>query len=1737
MKAKKALAILSMLVMFFLLPGAIRFSAHAQNFSNGTDSKWRIGYADYDYKAVWIAGLDGSEKKQIRIIAEDERFGQLLFSFDGKYLATTFSAKTGDGYLEPVGTRVIETESQQVILEIPGLYIEQWSKGDYRFLYTQNDGPNPNKYGLYNVQTSEQISVGIAEGEFINYWSSSGRYIVTNRCVREKETDFDMNRLCSDKSYIKIYDLERNSSSSEIPYSGFVFYYFGGVGISPDETKFAFFPFDSPNNQLNGHLIVTNMDGSNIHVYDNVTFDAHYTDTDIPQPGFNFSADGNAIYLVEAVEFGEIKKLDLRTGNITSIRTLPAVFRGFSPDGQWVVSQAYDGTESIYIESVEGNQRYIHDYFDAFSISWLKVPEEDELSNFVESNNRSWQISYLKNEDEGVEIWKIDSSGENKSKITLEPGKIWDNWGIGWSFDGSHLAYTYESRLEQDLIGIHVINADNRMIGIDIPHSKFGKWSKISNRFLYRPEGDNIYLYDMQTSTRTPLPVNIPDNEEILDWSPSDQNIVTGSCSKSKSIYREVSCGEESYYKIYDFISGNILRSITVPNISLPYSVFSPNANVLAFLGPGDRINTLNILTGSQEEFTSTYVGALGESAPSWNCPFIFSADGRSIIYVSDDLFNGILKNLDLETRSVTTIRPLPGPFISFSPDGEWLAYYGEWNSFRADVSRISGENAKSLDYGVEGLTWRPILEQNFPIETIQYKVSGWVVDANGNPVPDVAVFLDGQQRTTTDGAGYYEISGLSQGTYQVSVQKEGFTSEEAAKSISVPPDATGQDFVLLPLNIYSISGIVLPLSGVPVDGLTLSLGSGEIVSTGKDGKFVFTNLGTGTYTVTPSKEGYFFSPESQVVTIPKDTGQVIFTAAIVPIFQIQHFEINQAVQDDDNGVVLIANKPTLVRVYLSCQKNCYRGVQVKGVLHGLQHSSGQALGEELSINKVDAVLQYDNWQEQHDNKYATLNFILPIEWTRKGTIGFEIEVEGITYPDPDLERKEKGYKFEPGKKLRIAWVPMRYEDDAGKVHVPDYAIADDGILELVEMYPVSADDVDYFLQPNFSAILKENFFPSTNFLQEGLNVGIPLLNCSSCKYLRELNKYWQHMSEEGKWVNGIQPDRLYGWIPRAAAGDKKGGLCGQADAAVIGVGLPQFRVAAGLDICGPGTLAHEIGHLFNRDNGELKHPYVDEKTGCGGTTTDDNDKSYPNVSPQGSIIGWGVKFTSKDSFRIFSPESTFDFMTYCNTTWISTHNYSKLHQGFQDLSSEIYHSGREVASNNILPILEAEQTLIEPENQWIISGAISKNPHKAVFDPIFMIKSKFPVTLSNSGSFCLEQRDANEQEIDRRCFELAFLEPETGRPIAEDYFVVNVPAFPETRAIALVNNGTELGRVSSSPNLPTVNLISPVGSDHWDNDQSYTISWSGSDLDGQELHYSVSYSDDDGIHWNPIVLDTTDNQWEVKANDFPGSSKARIRVQVSDGFYSSNAISDPFIIATHKPQPIIIKPSETDNGSYDTLVVLQGYAYDLEDGVLENHALIWYSSLDGPLGDGRQVLANLSPGKHLVSLSAADSEGNISSDSVTIQIGQDNSNNIQPPASEHTQKFLPQWAWWVGGGTCFILVLVIIAGGAWIIGRRKPSSKHSGRTAPAPQTSSTLAAGLETPVQKGIHQVRSGHYAEGLKTLRHVLRDNPDDPNANLFAGWAAAQLEDSRTARQYLLRAQELGHPQASKALDRLR
>jgi hypothetical protein len=167
------------------------------------------------------------------------------------------------------------------------------------------------------------------------------------------------------------------------------------------------------------------------------------------------------------------------------------------------------------------------------------------------------------------------------------------------------------------------------------------------------------------------------------------------------------------------------------------------------------------------------------------------------------------------------------------------------------------------------------------------YTISGTVRDASSNPVSGVQMNLTGGATSSvaTSSAGSYSFPSLTSGlSYTVTPSKPGCTFSPPSRTLTLNSDQSGQDFTAsCPPTTYTISGQIRDASNNPVSGVlvTLSGGMSTSATTNSSGDYTLSNLTAGlNYTVTPSKAGYSFTPQTRSYTsLSSDQPAQNFTA------------------------------------------------------------------------------------------------------------------------------------------------------------------------------------------------------------------------------------------------------------------------------------------------------------------------------------------------------------------------------------------------------------------------------------------------------------------------------------------------------------------------------------------------------------------------------------------------------------------------------------------------------------------------------------------------------------------------------------------------------------------------------------------------------------------------------------------------------------------------------------------
>jgi len=180
----------------------------------------------------------------------------------------------------------------------------------------------------------------------------------------------------------------------------------------------------------------------------------------------------------------------------------------------------------------------------------------------------------------------------------------------------------------------------------------------------------------------------------------------------------------------------------------------------------------------------------------------------------------------------------------------------------------------------------------------------------------------------------------------------------------------------------------------------------------------------------------------------------------------------------------------------------------------------------------------------------------------------------------------------------------------------------------------------------------------------------------------------------------------------------------------------------------------------------------------------------------------------------------------------------------------------------------------------------------------------------------------------------------------------------------------------------PTVSISAPVDGDSFE--EGTLITLSGNALDPEDGDLSAS------ITWTSDVYGVIGSGASISSSTVPiGFHIITASVTDSDGNIGSNSIVmtvTPPILA-NPPTVSITSPINGDIFDESILVSFQGTASDPEDGDL-TASISWNSDFDGAFGLGGSLsMSSLATETHVITASITDSDGNTSTDSITITV------------------------------------------------------------------------------------------------------------------------------------------------------
>jgi hypothetical protein len=643
--------------------------------------------------------------------------------------------------------------------------------------------------------------------------------------------------------------------------------------------------------------------------------------------------------------------------------------------------------------------------------------------------------------------------------------------------------------------------------------------------------------------------------------------------------------------------------------------------------------------------------------------------------------------------------------------------------------------------------------------------------------------------------------------------------------------------------------------------------------------------------------------------------------------FIVSHLEVTQAVQNLAQPVPLIAGKPTVVRAFLESRQG--NDVSpIRGTLYASSDNGRTWMA--FKAENAQAVAAVAPAAVEGAGDEHALRFILPPAVARDSLL---LSLHTNLGGGEQWQRSNLvTLIFEEIAPFRIAYLPLQFE---GALPEAERLARAHTYMQMI--YPLA--EVDYFPLPYAAPY-------------QGSKAGDQVTH-----FLRRLHALYQFTG----WPENLgAPDQLFGWAPHSTWR-----LDGRADPYWFNNG--DSRIAFGTDSPAnkayQAIMAHEIGHNLGR-----QHPT------CAYTATD-----WPH--PTYAIYDIGFDFGFYASATPYVHPATDDFMIGSNcgadiyaNKWISAHNYQKLHES---LTSDRFkrRAGEQVVVSDGAT----------PASVYLVSGRIYDSG-RAEFDTVYQVDvADYLAPQAQSGSdFCLVLENSLGERVSGHCFDLSLEDARRyGRAAT---FTYALPYVPDASRLALLRGGERLAQRPFSANAPTIEILSPaVGTVLPD---MVEVAWRGQDADGDPLSYILSYSPDAGGSWYHLAYEFKGNRLVVDMSRLPGGEQALFRLMASDGVHTAVAMAGPFPVENRPPQTFILLPEDDIAVYQEQTLLLSGYGYDLEDGLLSEDGLHWFSDVAGYLGSGRQIVVrDLPPGRHVITLTAADSSGQSTAASIPIEV------------------------------------------------------------------------------------------------------------------------------------------------------
>jgi len=453
--------------------------------------------------------------------------------------------------------------------------------------------------------------------------------------------------------------------------------------------------------------------------------------------------------------------------------------------------------------------------------------------------------------------------------------------------------------------------------------------------------------------------------------------------------------------------------------------------------------------------------------------------------------------------------------------------------------------------------------------------------------------------------------------------------------------------------------------------------------------------------------------------------------------------------------------------------------------------------------------------------------------------------------------------------------------------------------------------------------------------------------------------------SSRGHFIGGVHP--------KAAA--KWGGLGSTPGNHFLAVMSTSDNNSTFNTTWGGRTLAHEFAHNLGREHvNQLR-----DNMSCGGSAPARPDGGYPfnsctfgptNLSLVATPVGFDMV-----GYAPVLPSQAGDLLSYAPVRWPSTWTYNAM-------------------LNTLAPAPAFAAAGAPPAGPYLLlRGILKLTTRTARLKPCYSlpdgtiapekIQASLTAAIQQQHEYKVRQLDAAGTVLEE--VSLVIRETEDGDDTSSliNQFLVKQPGVAQVQ----VNRGAAvLATLSASPSEP---VIAEIGAVYDPNGPSLSVTISASDADGDPLSHTVQFSNDDGVSWRNLRINSTIASFIADARRLPGGAACRVRVITTDGFHSAVATSEPFAVERRAPEVLAGGLKDAQRVPFGANVQVTTLAVDPEDGSLPTENSVWNITGPTPLTTtvGSFNTRLLAPGSYTATATSTDSDGNASAATITFQI------------------------------------------------------------------------------------------------------------------------------------------------------